>query len=134
MIGKKARRDDFGLQKISITFACRQLFGGGDRRARQHPAAANRPAAAPTEARLNAHQGAADFAPELGAQLTLWVRDGVHEARLQLNPADMGPVEVKIALDGSAAQVSFNAQNEIRIRAGGVLSPAGTTIFISPNN
>ena len=29
--------------------------------------------------------------------------------------------------------VSFNAQNEIRIRVGGVLSPAGTTIFISPN-
>lgn len=32
------------------------------------------------------------------------------------------------------AGVTFNAQNELRIRAGGVLSPAGTTIFISPNN
>jgi uncharacterized protein (TIGR03437 family) len=31
------------------------------------------------------------------------------------------------------AGISFNAQNEVRIRAGGVLSPAGTTIFIAPN-
>jgi flagellar hook-length control protein FliK len=42
----------------------------------------------------------------------VWVRDGVHEARLQLNPADMGPVRVDIQLDGTAAQVSLTAGND----------------------
>ncbi|MEI7466298.1 MAG: flagellar hook-length control protein FliK, partial [Burkholderiales bacterium] len=52
------------------------------------------------------------FAPQLGAQRAVWVRDGVHVARLQLNPADMGPVRVEIQLDGSAAQVSLSAAND----------------------
>ena len=71
----------------------------------------SRPPAASSEASLLARPGQPDFAPELGAQLTLWVREGVHEARLQLHPAALGPVEVTIALDGAAAQVSFSAQN-----------------------
>jgi len=64
------------------------------------------------EGLLSARPGTADFAPQLGAQLAVWVRDGVHEARLQLNPADMGPVRVEIQLDGSAAQVSLSAAND----------------------
>jgi flagellar hook-length control protein FliK len=63
------------------------------------------------EAALQARPGTAEFAPQLGAQLAVWVRDGVHEARLQLNPADMGPVRVDIQLDGTAAQVSLSASN-----------------------
>lgn len=69
-------------------------------------------AGAAAEALLWARPGSADFAPQLGAQLAVWVRDGVHEARLQLNPADMGPVRVDIVLDGSAAQVSFTAGHD----------------------
>lgn len=49
------------------------------------------------------------FGAALGAQVTLLVRDGVEEARLQLNPAEMGPVTVKIALDGARATVEFSA-------------------------
>jgi flagellar hook-length control protein FliK len=71
-------------------------------------AAADRSAA---EATLNARPGSTDFAPQLGTQLAVWVREGVHEARLQLNPADMGPVRVEIHLDGAAAKVSFSADN-----------------------
>ena len=63
------------------------------------------------EAALQARPGTADFAPQLGSQLAVWVRDGVQEARLQLNPADMGPVRVEIQLDGNAAQVSLSASN-----------------------
>jgi flagellar hook-length control protein FliK len=33
----------------------------------------------------------------------------VQTARLQLNPAEMGPISVQIALDGSAARVDFQA-------------------------
>jgi len=50
-----------------------------------------------------------DFGAALGAQVSLWVHDGVHEARLQLHPAELGPVTVHIALDGQAAQVDFSA-------------------------
>lgn len=49
------------------------------------------------------------FAPALGAQLRMWVRDGIQQAVLQLNPADLGPVAVQIALDGSQAHVDFVA-------------------------
>ena len=49
------------------------------------------------------------FAPALGAQISLFARDGVQTARLQLNPAEMGPITVQIALDGNAARVDFQA-------------------------
>lgn len=49
------------------------------------------------------------FAPELGARVSLLAVDGVQQAELQLNPADMGPVSVQIVVDGAQAQVSFHA-------------------------
>lgn len=49
------------------------------------------------------------FAPALGATLTLLARDGVEQARLTLHPAEMGPITVRIALDGAAARVEFHA-------------------------
>lgn len=68
-------------------------------------------AAAPAEARLPARPGSADFAPQLGSQLSTFVRDGVEHARLHLNPADMGPVSVRIQLDGQTAMVHLSADN-----------------------
>lgn len=50
------------------------------------------------------------FAPALGAQLTLLVKEGVTEARLHLNPAEMGPIAVQIHLDGSLARVEMVAE------------------------
>jgi flagellar hook-length control protein FliK len=49
------------------------------------------------------------FAQALGLQVSLLARDGVHEASLRLNPADMGPVSVQIVLDGTQARVEFGA-------------------------
>jgi len=49
------------------------------------------------------------FGVAVGAQVALWVRDGVQEARLQLHPAELGPVTVQIALQGQAAHVDFTA-------------------------
>jgi flagellar hook-length control protein FliK len=37
------------------------------------------------------------------------VRDGIEHAQLKLNPAEMGPIEVRISLDGTQAQVDFSA-------------------------
>jgi len=54
-----------------------------------------------------------DFAQALADQVSMWVgstrSDGVMTAELHLNPAEMGPINVKIALDGQSAQVDFAA-------------------------
>lgn len=52
----------------------------------------------------------ADFAPEVGARLSLAAADGVQQAELHLNPAEMGPVQVQIVMDGQQAQISFVAE------------------------
>jgi flagellar hook-length control protein FliK len=65
----------------------------------------------PFQARLSAAVGSADFAPALGVQVSLLVAEGVQQAELHLNPAEMGPVTVQIALDGQQAQVHFQAEH-----------------------
>ena len=65
--------------------------------------------AAPFEAQLAAALDSAAFAPALATQVSWLVREGVHHARLSLNPAEMGPVTVQIALDGTQARVDFSA-------------------------
>jgi flagellar hook-length control protein FliK len=49
------------------------------------------------------------FAPALATQVSWLVREGLHQARLSLNPAEMGPLAVKIVLDGTQARVDFSA-------------------------
>ena len=66
-------------------------------------------AAVPEAARLAPPLHSPAFAPALGAQLSLMVRDGLSEARLHLNPAEMGPVSVRISIDGSSARVDLVA-------------------------
>ena len=71
---------------------------------------ANTPAAAATvEARIAVPVDSPAFAPALGAQVSLFAQDGVQTARLQINPAEMGPITVQIALDGNTARVDFQA-------------------------
>jgi flagellar hook-length control protein FliK len=65
--------------------------------------------ALPFHAELRAALGSSEFAPSLGTQLSVLVRDGIEHAQLKLNPAEMGPIEVRIRLDGSQAQVDFSA-------------------------
>lgn len=50
------------------------------------------------------------FAPEMAARLSLAATEGVQQAQLHLNPAEMGPVQVQIVLDGQQAQISFVAE------------------------
>lgn len=54
---------------------------------------------------------APDFSQALATQLTTLAREGVQEATLQLNPAELGPIAVKIVLDGVQAQVDFAAEH-----------------------
>lgn len=53
------------------------------------------------------------FADELAEKVTMFMRmakdDGTMTAELHLNPAEMGPINIKIALDGQNAQIDFAA-------------------------
>lgn len=62
------------------------------------------------EARLTPHPGSPQFAPALGQQLQVFVRDGIQHARLHLNPDEMGPISVRISVDGDAAQIVLTAE------------------------
>ena len=65
--------------------------------------------ATPVQAEVQAELGSREFAPALGSQLRVMVRDGIEHAQLKLNPAEMGPIEVRISVDGGQAQVDFSA-------------------------
>jgi flagellar hook-length control protein FliK len=75
------------------------------------------------EVQLPARPGQPEFAPQLGAQLTMFVRDGVQVARVHLHPAELGPVLVQIQLDGQAAQVHLAAENPLTRQALGDALP-----------
>jgi flagellar hook-length control protein FliK len=49
------------------------------------------------------------FQQALGYEVSLLARDGIGEAELHLNPADMGPVSVQITMTGDQARVDFGA-------------------------
>jgi len=73
-------------------------------------AGSSTPATTPmAEARVPVPLDSPGFGAALGTQVSVLVRDGVQTARLQLNPAELGPIAVQIALDGSAARVDFQA-------------------------
>lgn len=54
---------------------------------------------------------APEFREALGVQVSLLARDGIEQAELQLNPVDMGPIAIRIELDGQQAQISFGVEN-----------------------
>lgn len=54
---------------------------------------------------------APDFAKALGAQVSVFARNGLAHAELQLTPAEMGPIRVQIAIDGAHARVDFAADS-----------------------
>lgn len=50
-----------------------------------------------------------EFPQAMATQISYFVREGIQQAQLHLNPAEMGPVSVQIALNGQQAQVDFAA-------------------------
>lgn len=65
----------------------------------------------PFQAQLSAALNSPEFAPALGVQLSTLTRNGIAEARLHLNPAELGPIAVQIELDGRSAQVVLSASH-----------------------
>lgn len=68
------------------------------------------PTSAPAEANLPQPFGSPEFVPALGAQIAAFARDGIEHARVHLNPAEMGPIQLQIALDGTQVRVDFAAE------------------------
>ncbi|MEM6300440.1 MAG: flagellar hook-length control protein FliK, partial [Pseudomonadota bacterium] len=52
-----------------------------------------------------------EFAEEVAGRMQMLMRDGVKEARLQLNPAELGRLLVTISTDGDQARVAFLAES-----------------------
>ena len=75
------------------------------------PGATSAPGGPPLELPVAAPPGSPQFSQELGERLLWLVREGVHEARLQLNPRELGPIEVRVGVSDGAAQLSFSAQH-----------------------
>lgn len=67
-------------------------------------------AGAPANVAMPVPLDSPEFAQAFGVQVSVLARDGVHEARLHLNPAEMGPVSVQIAMEGDRAHIDFGAQ------------------------
>jgi len=68
-------------------------------------------AAAPVAVSMPTPATAPEFAQSLGVQVSVLARDGIQKAELHLNPAEMGPISVQIALDGTQAHVNFGADS-----------------------
>jgi flagellar hook-length control protein FliK len=72
-------------------------------------------APAQTSATLAPQVNSPEFPQALAERVGMWVHaageDGTMSAELHLNPAEMGPISVKISLDGQSAQVDFAAAN-----------------------
>lgn len=61
------------------------------------------------QAQVSAPVDSPAFAPALATQVRWLVREGMQEARLSLNPAEMGPVTVQIVIDGRDARIDLRA-------------------------
>ena len=67
------------------------------------------PQAAPTQASLPMTPQSPTFAPALGHQIDVWMKGGVQHAEVQLSPQDLGPIRVRIEMEGAHTRVHMSA-------------------------
>ena len=67
------------------------------------------PAAPEARATLAPAPGTPAFTEAMSMQLSTWLEEGVQHAWLELNPADLGPIDVRIALGEGAARIELSA-------------------------
>jgi flagellar hook-length control protein FliK len=110
LAGPETRAASTGDATTGFVAALGAAAGAGAAASANAPGSAA-PVSNPAEARLATRPGDPGFGAELGTQVSLFVRGGVQTARLMLNPAEMGPVQVQIQLDGKGAQVHLAAEH-----------------------
>ena len=71
--------------------------------------AADATSAALATATIDAPVDSAAFAPALGARIALFARDGIEQARLNVHPAELGPISVQLSVDGAKVRVDMTA-------------------------
>ncbi len=59
---------------------------------------------------LHAHPGEPAWNSDVAGRVSLMMRNGTPEASLQLNPPELGRLDIKIATDGDATRVLFTVQ------------------------
>ena len=77
--------------------------------------------ASPLHVELAVPVASPQFRDAFALQVSVLARDGVQYAQVQLNPAELGPISVQIALDGQQAQIHFgcdSAQTRGLVEAG----------------
>ena len=67
------------------------------------------PPALPAQATLPMPPHSPAFAPALGHQIDVWMKGGVQHAEVQLSPQDLGPIRVRIEMEGAHARVQMSA-------------------------
>ncbi|HEY0819051.1 MAG TPA: flagellar hook-length control protein FliK [Rhizobacter sp.] len=67
--------------------------------------------AAPVSVQVPTPATSPEFAHKLGVQVSVLAKDGIQQAELHLNPAEMGPISIQIAIEGTQAQVNFGADS-----------------------
>jgi flagellar hook-length control protein FliK len=63
----------------------------------------------PAQATLAMPPQAPTFAPALGHQLDVWMKGGVQHAEVQLSPQELGPIRVRIEMEGAQTRVHMAA-------------------------
>jgi len=66
--------------------------------------------AAPT-LKVSAEVGTPEFAQDVTDHLSWMVGNNLNGAKLEVNPAQLGPIEVRIAVQGNQAQISLTAHS-----------------------
>jgi flagellar hook-length control protein FliK len=68
---------------------------------------------APTTFKITPPVETADFSQGVADRVSFMVDGNISSAKLQVNPPALGPIEVRIALQGSHAQVSFTSHSAL---------------------
>ncbi len=55
--------------------------------------------------------GTARWSQEIASRVTVFAREGIHSARVELNPPSMGPMDVRVKVVDDAVEVSFVVQH-----------------------
>jgi len=101
-------------QLVSDLIQPEQAAGEGKFEIPQLPANSENPSplrqAEPAHSRpVHVPVGDARWADEIGARMTMMVEQGKHTASLRLSPEHLGPLEVRITVNGDQASVQFGA-------------------------